>query len=224
MMTLEIPALAKAPSVRSLFGAVVSHHRRFSFLSSSSSSSSNTPKPMMEVENETPTLSTVAAVERSPEEEQREILRNVVSYLESLMVEDSAEEKSCFVGSAVPGISLHDYVERLVKYANQWADEKPSRHCAGVRCVLIGLDYLSRAKVRLTPRSVHRYMMTAVLVAIKFTEDFAISNQFWGDVGGCKLEDVNRMEIAFVTALNWSLQTSSESFETYLARFATPAF
>lgn len=169
--------------------------------------------PNMEVEDEQPQAVCAEVKILSPEEEQAEIIRNVVNFLQAMLVEDSPDEKSCFVGSAVPGIALLDYVERLVRYANQWAEEKPSKASAGVRCLMFAVDYLQRANARLTPRSVHRYLMTAVLAAIKFTEDFAISNQFWGDVGGCKLDDVNRMEVSFALALNWSFRPSDESYQ-----------
>ena len=37
--------------------------------------------------------------------------------------------------------------------------------------------------MRLTPLSVHRLLLAAVLTAVKAVEDFRLSNRFWAKVG-----------------------------------------
>ena len=216
-MQIEIPALgAKAPSMKSFFDAVLSQQKRFSFLGGSTTTkiatavpanpAQESPPPSEEVQEAANVAPVVAVVVDCNEAEQRECVQRLVSYLESRLLEDVEGEKSCFIGSSSPPISLLDYVDRLVRYSNQWADDTPSATSTGLRCVTLAVDYLERSQVRLTPRSVHRYLMSATLLAIKYTEDFAISNKFWGDVGGCKLQDVNRMEAAFCTVLGWNFR------------------
>lgn len=220
-MQIEIPALGtKAPSMKSFFDAVLSQQKRFSFLGGVGGGSTTKiatavpanpaqedSTPVSEEVHDASNVSPAIAVAVDVNEvEQRECIRRLVAYLETRLVEDIEGEKSCFIGSSVPPISLLDYVDRLVRYSNQWADDTPSANSTGLRCVTVAVDYLERAQVRLTPRSVHRYLMSATLLAIKYTEDFAISNKFWGDVGGCKLNDVNRMEAAFCSVLGWNFR------------------
>jgi len=133
--------------------------------------------------------------------------------------EDDPNEKSCFLGSSAPPITILDYVERLVRYVNQWAEDEPSPTSTGIRCLLLAVEYLERANLKITSRSVHRFVMCGVLLAVKFTEDFAISNKFWGEVGGCKLDDVNRMEAAFCQLLEWRFDVSSKGFAARQSQF-----
>jgi len=176
-------------------------------------------------QDDSPQVSLNPAFEdHSPEFDQKHTLAKVVALLDSMTVEDLPDAKSCFIGSAIPPITLLDYVERLVKYTNQWAEDTVGPNSTGVRCILIAAEYIRRSKVRLTVRSVHRYVMAAMLLAVKFTEDFAISNQFWGDVGGCKLEDVNRMEIAFCKDLEWNMCVDEALVLSSQVRYASPSF
>lgn len=219
MLQIEIPHLAKAPSVKALVDAFINQHKRFSFSSTSSHKVFDG-----KVRVNPSDASSHGPVPVSPEDEQKQVIANITSFLEGIVVEDLPEARSCFIGSAIPPISLGDYLERLVKYANQWAEDKPSATSTGIRCLLIALEFLLRSKARLTPHSIHRYVMTAVLLAIKTTEDFAISNKFWGDVGGCKLEDVNKMEVTLCTDLNWKLHVDSGQFIEHQSRLASPSF
>lgn len=228
MLQIEIPHLAsKAGSVKSFFDSVITQHKRFSFLGSSSSKIAVlAEKPESHHHNDILDAIPVqvSRLDSTPEQDQSATIRKVVAHLTSIMVEDDLEEKSCFIGSATPPITLEDYLERIVKYANQWAEDKPSSTSTGIRCIMVAVEYLTRSQSRLTPRSIHRYIMTAVLLAIKFTEDFAISNKFWGDVGGCKLEDVNRMEAALCIELQWRLNIDTDQFVHYQARLVSPSF
>jgi hypothetical protein len=222
-MQIEIPSFVKTHSVKSLFDVVMhnSHTKRFSF-GSTSSKLVSIPVAKEEPQQQQPEPTGRVL---TPQEEQCEIINKMANYIDKFLVtEDNPSDKSCFLGTAVPPINLVDYIERLVKYINQWAEDIAGPNSPGIRCMLLAVEYLERSRVKITPRSVHRYLMSAVLIAVKFTEDFAISNKFWGDVGGCKLEDVNRMEMAFCQILSWNFSVSTDEFVIQQARFGTPAF
>ena len=232
-MQIELPTFVKTPSVKSFFDVVLAsthhHHRKFSFSSGAKVaappvSSNSTGEVGLEDVVRRLSISNCVAI-KTPQEEQSDVIQKLNDYLTALLAsDDEVQEKSCFLGTAVPPISILDYIERLVKYVNQWAEDEPCASSTGVRCCLMAVEYLERTKVRLAPRSVHRYFLAAVLMAIKTTEDFAISNKFWGDVGGCKVEDVNRMEVAFCKLLEWNFEVSSEAFVTQQSRFSSPCF
>lgn len=117
-----------------------------------------------------------------------------------------------FRGIAVPAISVLDYVARLCKYVDRWAEEEAGPHSAGVRSILMALVLIQRSKLQVTILTVHRLLMTSVLIAVKFAEDFAISNTFWGDVGGTTLQDVNKMELEFCQIVDWKFQVSCDAY------------
>lgn len=127
--------------------------------------------------------------------------------------------RTCFHGINEPAIPFAQYVERLVHYANVWAREKPNVNSQGVRCAVLAVEYLERANVRVCGKSIHRLFLIAFLIGIKLTDDFGMSNTFWGRAGGCSLEDVNRMEIEFCNMLKWSFGVPADVFETQKRRF-----
>jgi Cyclin len=155
--------------------------------------------------------------------DQKQVVKSIAGHLVS-MLDDSAKPLSDFEGKQLPTISIHDYVDRLIRYVDAWAGEKPHLASTGISAALIAVEYLDRLNVGISFGSIHRLYMCAVLVAVKFTEDFTISNRFWAKVGGIDLQDMNKLELAFCTLLEWKLQISREDFESQQCRFAEPVF
>ena len=148
------------------------------------------------------------------------LIKKLNDYIErDLVGEEDLCLKSYFQGVDLPPISLQDYLLRLVCNINQLSKTKSSEESSGVRCAIMALIYLERISKKITPRSIHRYLMTALLIALKVSEDFAISNQFWGDVGGCRLHEVNQMEQAFCNLLDWKLHITSEEYKVKKGMF-----
>lgn len=101
-----------------------------------------------------------------------------------------------------PNISLENYLFRLVVGLNRWFTETTNVELVGIRSLLISLIYLAKIRTKeihftLTVYNVHRLFSTMMLVAAKFTEDELISNEFWGQVSGIKMKEVNQLEEAF---------------------------
>ena len=155
------------------------------------------------------------------EEAENEIIVKIADYLNLLLKSDETEHEkpTCFHGNHVPSISLEKYIKRLVKYVNEWAEDQAGISSTGIRCALLAVEYLDRAQCDLTPRSIHRYYMIGVLMAVKFTEDFAISNKFWAEVAGCKIDDVNKMEATFCDLLKWNLKITGKDLYLQQERF-----
>ncbi|KAH9257945.1 hypothetical protein BASA81_003964 [Batrachochytrium salamandrivorans] len=125
-----------------------------------------------------------------------------------------------FEGQNLPSISLQDYAERLIRYVDSWAGEGQSPRSTGVSCALVGLIYLGRLNpINLNFRTVHRLFLTAMLCAVKFTEDFRITNRFWAKVGGIDLDEMNRLEIEFLRLIQWNLRVSEHEFAQKLRHF-----
>ena len=147
------------------------------------------------------------------EQEEKAIIKRIASRVLALPQEAPNAPLTVFHGINEPTIPFTVYVERLVHYANVWAREKPNVNSQGIRCALLAVVYMERSRVVISPKSVHRLFLIAFLIGIKLTDDFGISNTFWGRAGGCQLEDVNRMEIAFCGLLGWDFAVSSDFFE-----------
>jgi hypothetical protein len=153
-----------------------------------------------------------------------EILNDIIKYVNSITIEDIdiPTGKACFYGCKVPQITLRKYIIRLINLLNKWDqdyDHKDKdlewKETIGVKSIYIGLYYILRSGIKLTPKSVHRYIMIAMFLAFKYIYDEYISNRYWSEVSGCGIKEVNLMEIEFCKILKWnfSVVTDTNFFE-----------
>eukprot|EP00190_Bangiopsis_sp_CCMP1999_P003682 CAMPEP_0198729306 /NCGR_PEP_ID=MMETSP1475-20131203/16865_1 /TAXON_ID= ORGANISM="Unidentified sp., Strain CCMP1999" /NCGR_SAMPLE_ID=MMETSP1475 /ASSEMBLY_ACC=CAM_ASM_001111 /LENGTH=197 /DNA_ID=CAMNT_0044491911 /DNA_START=235 /DNA_END=828 /DNA_ORIENTATION=+ len=128
------------------------------------------------------------------------------------------DHSSMFYASRVPAIALRDYLRRIFKY---------SQCTSG--CYVAALVYLQRIakrdpSLRMNSLNVHRLIITAVVLAVKFHEDSYFSNSFYARVGGVSLEEFNQLEIAFLEFIDFRLYVSTEEYakcEKLLQHFHT---
>ncbi|KAJ3340975.1 hypothetical protein HDU83_006822 [Entophlyctis luteolus] len=114
-----------------------------------------------------------------------------------------------FHSRAPPGISILDYLRRIVKYASV---ERV--------CLLILLVYIDRVCERnrsftISSLTVHRFIITGVAVACKALCDSFLQNSMYAKVGGISTKELNVLEIEFLTLIGWDLTASSERLQDY---------
>jgi len=113
-----------------------------------------------------------------------------------------------------PGIGVHQYLERIHKYAS----------CSN-ECFVLALVYIDRLIQRnnflLTELNVHRVVITAVLLAAKFFDDAYYNNAYYAKVGGVLVSEMNGLEVDFLFRINFSLHVTPELFHKYRAELAS---
>ncbi|KAI8618134.1 cyclin-domain-containing protein, partial [Chytriomyces sp. MP71] len=114
-----------------------------------------------------------------------------------------------FHSRAPPGISIVDYLRRIVKYASV---ERV--------CLLILLVYIDRVCERnrsftISSLTVHRFIITGVTVACKALCDSFLQNSMYAKVGGISTKELNVLEIEFLTLIGWDLTASAERLQDY---------
>ncbi|KAI8620061.1 cyclin-domain-containing protein [Chytriomyces sp. MP71] len=114
-----------------------------------------------------------------------------------------------FHSRAPPGISIVDYLRRIVKYASV---ERV--------CLLILLVYIDRVCERnrsftISSLTVHRFIITGVTVACKALCDSFLQNSMYAKVGGISTKELNVLEIEFLTLIGWDLAASAERLQDY---------
>ena len=156
----------------------------------------------------------------TPECEQRDMVQNIAARVLAMQQPDTAildmeipMSKASFMGDRIPAISFVKYVERLVFNVNRWAHEKPGVDSVGVQSGVFAIEYLERSCAEITPKSIHRYFLSAFLIGIKYSFDYYLSNTFWAGVGGIRLQELNNLEMDFCCQLNWDFSVSAEVFE-----------
>ncbi|KAI8620392.1 cyclin-domain-containing protein [Chytriomyces sp. MP71] len=114
-----------------------------------------------------------------------------------------------FHSRAPPGISIVDYLRRIVKYASV---ERV--------CLLILLVYIDRVCERnrsftISSLTVHRFIITGVTVACKALCDSFLQNSMYAKVGGISTKELNVLEIEFLTLIGWDLAATAERLQDY---------
>ena len=119
-----------------------------------------------------------------------------------------SQKKSLFTSKKIPNISIGDYLARIKKFTN--INDSTLIIC------LIYLDrYLKMNKIILTEFNVHRLFFSSLLIAIKYNEDYFYTNKFYSNVSGLKCSELNKLELKFVTDLQFELFVDSKLYEKY---------
>lgn len=114
---------------------------------------------------------------------------------------------SVFACKKPPKIALKDYLIRILKYSEM--------ESSTLLASLILLDSFCRTQVSITNLSIHRLLITSIVVAIKMYEDTIYKNDYYANIGGIRLELLNSMELAFIELLDYRLHINPETFESY---------
>jgi len=135
------------------------------------------------------------------------------------MIIDGAKESllSIFTAYKEPPITLLDYLLRINTYSR----------CSSSSFVL-SLIYIDRLIERdgfvLTRENIHRLVITAVMVAAKFIDDFHYNNSTFAKIGGISTNELNGLELDFLARLRYSLHATTVEFETYGAALQEHVF
>jgi hypothetical protein len=114
-----------------------------------------------------------------------------------------------FHGLRSPNVSIYSYLQRIYKYTNV------SSGC--LVCALLYIDrFMQRNKtILLTSRSVHRLLITSVVVSMKFLDDLYYNNVYYAKIGGIPTAEMNTLELEFLFRLNFDLHAPQEEYERY---------
>ncbi|KAG9156994.1 hypothetical protein Leryth_009049 [Lithospermum erythrorhizon] len=115
---------------------------------------------------------------------------------------------SIFHGSRPPSLGIQQYIDRIFKYA-----------CCSPSCFIVAHVYVERFMERnnvcLTSLSIHRLLITSIMVAAKFVDDAFFNNAYYARVGGVTTAELNKLEMEFLFGLDFRLHVSMETFHKY---------
>jgi hypothetical protein len=123
--------------------------------------------------------------------------------------------RSYFQAERPPSISVRSYIQRLDKYM-----------LCSPECFVLALIYIDRvstkfAEFAVTTLSIHRALLTGLVVAAKFFEDKFYTNSYYARVGGITAVELNRLERQFLSNVDFVLYVSEEEYTSYLGRLMT---
>eukprot|EP00511_Aplanochytrium_stocchinoi_P012403 CAMPEP_0204876192 /NCGR_PEP_ID=MMETSP1348-20121228/47497_1 /ASSEMBLY_ACC=CAM_ASM_000700 /TAXON_ID=215587 /ORGANISM="Aplanochytrium stocchinoi, Strain GSBS06" /LENGTH=383 /DNA_ID=CAMNT_0052032917 /DNA_START=359 /DNA_END=1510 /DNA_ORIENTATION=+ len=151
----------------------------------------------------------------------QEIIDTIAASVTYANVSEEEAVNNEFAGTKQPKISLKDYLFRLVRYLDKWFYDTPGVKGVGFRSVLMTLVYLNRVKkeksFQVTHYNVHRLWAVCMLLGAKFSEDYIIANNYWAEVAGISINELNELESRFCTYMSFNLYVSEdEIYEQYL--------
>uniref|UniRef100_A0A6U4VYC2 Cyclin n=1 Tax=Hemiselmis andersenii TaxID=464988 RepID=A0A6U4VYC2_HEMAN len=113
-------------------------------------------------------------------------------------------------------ITIKDYMKRIEKYSN-----------ASPCCYVVGLIFLERLKRSkkqcegkengplLTSATYQRLVVTAIMVAAKFLDDYYHSNKHWALIAGLPTKELNELEVNFLDQLGYRLHIQREEYDWF---------
>ncbi|CAE8622291.1 unnamed protein product, partial [Polarella glacialis] len=119
------------------------------------------------------------------------------------------ERMTCFHSVRDSGVSVELYFRRIRSYFS----------CSS-ECYVLALLYIDRL-IKLHPGitvsklSVHRLLITAMVVAAKFQDDVFFTNAHYAKIGGLRVDELNALERRFCQLLDWRLFVKPGEFELY---------
>ncbi|KZT08398.1 cyclin-domain-containing protein [Laetiporus sulphureus 93-53] len=121
----------------------------------------------------------------------------------------SPEGLTRFHSRTAPGISVLEYLRRIVKFTRV---ERV--------CLLITLHYIDQICTRmptftLSSLTCHRFLITAVTVSSKALCDVFSSNSIYARVGGIPVAELNMLEREFLRMIDWQLTCTREILQEY---------
>lgn len=141
---------------------------------------------------------------------------SLVSSVAALLQQLATQNKSqgcgapCFLSATEPVISVPDYLERLARFF------QCSRECFVLALIYIDRLLQGNSHIWLCPLNVHRLVVTALMVAVKFADDTFYSNAYYAKVGGLPLREMNHLEATLLRMLHFRLHVLPWEFHKYL--------
>lgn len=157
-------------------------------------------------------------MEKSPEIPREELVKipkliKSISHLlsEIVKVNSQAEydEKDPFSSKIVTTIPIQYYIERIKKYTN-----------IENSTLIITLIYADRvcgmSGLVLQPHNIHRIILSSCLLAIKYNEDEYYANDYYAQVGGIPIQELNSLEYNCIQRLGFNLFVDDSIFQKYV--------
>lgn len=118
--------------------------------------------------------------------------------------------KSVFHALGPPSITPVEYLRRLARYS-----------FSSRAVFLAAFFYLEKIAsipnngLLINSLSVHRLVLTAILLATKFIDDVLYDNAHFAKIGGLELKELNMLELRLLKVLDFKLYISCDEFDAF---------
>ena len=113
-----------------------------------------------------------------------------------------------FYLNKLPPISIEDYIKRIFNYTKM-----------NLSSLILSIIYIDRFcelnGYILSLNNIHRILLAACLLSIKFNEDININTKYYANIAGVSVADLNNLEHYFYIKLNFSLYIDYDFYQKY---------
>lgn len=141
-------------------------------------------------------------------------------------MEQLSQESVSFQGNSIPKIQLSFYICRIVELINDEADEaKSSLDSIAIKQLLMAVVYIKRIlkkheDFKFTYLNIHRMVLSCFVLAAKIIDDESPSNLTFSYIGGLQLDEINKLEGAFVKTIDFELHISRKQLQRQYKKYA----
>ena len=122
---------------------------------------------------------------------------------------EQSELSRLFYGKKPTRITVEEYLLRLASYLKF--------EVGSLISALIYIDrFCERNNITINKNNIHRLLLVALVVAIKYNEDLHYTNTIFSQVGGIPLDYLNLLESVFLHGIMFSLFIHETIYENYL--------
>ena len=142
-------------------------------------------------------------------------------------VQQSARQNNLLVGPGLVLTRFHTLNPPKIPLLKYLIHVREMTRC-DISCFIVALILLDRlvtekTNVAITPNTMHKLFLCAILIASKFNTDMHVSNTVWAAIGGVRVEELNVLELEFLFMLGFSLIIKKEEYERYEAELVKKA-
>ena len=155
--------------------------------------------------------------EKSQNKNLNEYIINSISLnLKDIIGENESQSKhihrDIFYLSSIPSISLNDYIKRIMKYSKM--------DISSLISAIIYIDrFCNKNNYILTKNNIYFILLSAILISIKFNEDYPVSNKYYSEIAGIPIDTLRKLEIKMCLMLHFSLNIKYNVYKQYYDYF-----
>ena len=112
-----------------------------------------------------------------------------------------------FYNYEIPEISIYKYLQRIILYTNIEENTLVSS--------LIYIDRLCIKNMPVNIYTIHKLLFSCILIALKVNEDCFYKNNYYSEISGIPLKELNQLEYNLLILLDFQTNISLKVFNEY---------
>jgi|GEM_PF-4887139 len=148
------------------------------------------------------------------------ILQRLWDCDETRISTETSKRNSSFHAQWVFEVPIDEYFMWIVWHTKPGLDNNSPEAGISNEALVLSLIYLNQIKseypsFEFNRLTMHRLLLCSMLCAAKFLDDCCYDNEYYAEVGGVSIEELNNLEIEFLALLKNSLRVKSKDYKVF---------